>query len=97
MTFLLDVNVLIALIDQSHVSHSHAVQWFDAVGEHNWATCPITENGVIRIVGNASYVNSPGTAAVAELMREFVALPGHVFWADDISCWTRTKLIHREC
>jgi uncharacterized protein len=92
MTFLLDVNVLIALIDQSHVSHGRTVQWFDSLGEQNWATCPITENGVIRIVGNVSYPNSPGTVAVAELMREFVALPGHVFWADDISILDSTRV-----
>lgn len=93
MTFLLDVNVLIALIDQSHINHSPALTWFDTMGHRSWATCPITENGVVRIVGSSSYVNSPGTpAAVAELMREFVSLPGHIFWPDDISLLDSTKL-----
>jgi toxin-antitoxin system PIN domain toxin len=93
MTFLLDVNVLIALIDPSHVSHGPALDWFDATGNDSWATCPITENGVVRIVGNSSYANSPGTtAAVAELMREFVALPGHIFWPDDISLLDSAKV-----
>jgi predicted nucleic acid-binding protein len=41
---------------------------------------------VLRIVGHARYPNSPGTpAAVAPLMASLCALPGHVFWADDIS------------
>jgi uncharacterized protein len=93
MTFLLDVNVLIALIDQSHINHGQAVTWFDTIGRRSWATCPITENGVVRIVGSSSYVNSPGTsAAVAELMKEFTALPGHVFWPDDISLLDPTRI-----
>ena len=86
MTFLLDVNVLIALIDPAHVGHDAAHRWFDAEGKDAWATCPITENGVIRIVGNPNYPNTPGsTAVVAEIVARIRALPGHVFWPDDIS------------
>lgn len=86
MTFLLDVNVLIALIDGSHVSHERAHAWFQDLDPKKWATCPITENGVIRIVGHAKYPNtlaSPG--AVVEIVRTFRAMPGHVFWPEDIS------------
>lgn len=86
MTFLLDVNVLVALIDPSHVGHDSAHRWFEAEGQTRWATCPITENGVIRIVGNPKYPNTPGsTAIVAEIVNELQALSGHVFWPDDIS------------
>jgi len=86
MTFLLDVNVLIALIDPAHIQHDAAHEWFAAYGQHSWATCPLTENGVLRIVGHARYPNSPGTpSAVAPLMVGLCALPGHVFWPDDIS------------
>jgi hypothetical protein len=51
LTFLLDVNVLIALLDPAHISHDAAREWFKSAGHANWATCPTTENGVIRIVG----------------------------------------------
>lgn len=86
MTFLLDVNVLIALIDPAHVSHDPAHAWFQREGRHSWATCPITENGVIRIVGNPRYPNTPGSPAiVAEMVRQLRSLPGQVFWADTIS------------
>lgn len=86
MTFLLDVNVLIALIDPAHISHDAAHRWFDAEGKDAWATCPITQNGVIRIVGNPKYPNTPGsTAVVAEIITQLCGLPGHVFWADGIS------------
>lgn len=86
MTYLLDVNVLIALIDPSHIAHDEAHLWFETVGHSAWATSPITENGVIRIVGNPKYPNSPGSPAiVVEMVRTLKTLPGHHFWPDDIS------------
>lgn len=92
MTFLLDVNVLIALIDPAHIQHDAAHQWFAAHGQQSWATCPLTENGVLRIVGHTRYPNSPGTpSAVAPLMEGLRALPGHVFWPDDISMLDATR------
>ena len=70
-TFLLDVNVLIALIDPAHVQHDAAHDWFGRLGHLAWATCPLTENGLLRIVGNPRYPNSPGTpAAVAACKQE---------------------------
>jgi hypothetical protein len=37
VTFLLDVNVLIALIDPTHVSHGDAHRWFGQEGATEWA------------------------------------------------------------
>lgn len=86
MTFLLDVNVLIALIDPVHVSHNAAHAWFLREGQQSWATCPMTENGVLRIVGHASYPNTPGSpAVVAGILAQFRTLAGHEFWPDDVS------------
>lgn len=86
MTYLLDVNVLIALIDRKHVNHDLAHRWFADHGNAAWATCPLTENGVLRIVGHARYANTPGSpAAVLPALTSLCALPGHVFWPDDIS------------
>jgi uncharacterized protein len=93
MRYLLDVNVLIALVDPAHVQHDAAHDWFASQGSAAWATCPLTENGVLRIVGHASYPNSPGTpAAVMSLMAGLRALPGHTFWADDISLLESDKV-----
>jgi uncharacterized protein len=84
--FLLDINVLIALIDPGHVQHDRAHEWFALQGSQAWATCPLIENGAMRIVGHHRYPNSPGTpGAVAELLATFRKLPGHAFWPDDIS------------
>lgn len=91
--YLLDVNVLIALIDPAHVQHNAAHDWFGMHGQRAWATCPLTENGVLRIVGHARYPNSPGTpSAVAQIMTGFTALAGHAFWPDSISLLDSQKL-----
>lgn len=83
---LLDVNVLIALIDPMHVHHQIAQDWFGSEGSAAWATCPLTQNGVLRIVGHRSYGNSPGSPAiVAQTLGAFLAHPGHEFWPDDLS------------
>lgn len=84
--YLLDVNVLIALIDPAHMQHDAAHHWFAQTGSANWATCPLTENGLLRIVGHTRYPNAPGTpATVAGVLLALRALPGHHFWPDDIS------------
>ncbi len=86
MSYLLDVNVLIALIDPAHLHHDAAHDWFGAEGAKAWATCPLTENGVLRILGNPRYPNSPGTpAAIAGMATQLRTAQGHEFWPDDIS------------
>lgn len=86
MTVLLDVSVLIALFDGEHINCRLARDWFKALGGGAWATCPMTENGVLRIMGNRRYPGSPGSpAAVAVFLEALVARGGHVFWPDSIS------------
>lgn len=84
--YLLDVNVLIALVDPAHVQHDPAHDWFSKVGHKTFATCPLTENGLIRIVGHPRYPNSPGPPSVVlPSLAAIRALPGHRFWSDDLS------------
>jgi len=91
--YLLDVNVLIALIDPVHVFHNRAHAWFRSVGRHAWATCPLTENAVLRIVGSVRYANSPGTpAAVASVLKTFCAHSGHEFWPDDLPLLNSSRI-----
>lgn len=84
--YLLDVNVLIALVDPAHIQHDQAHEWFARVGHKGFATCPITENGLVRIVGHPKYPSTPGppSSVVASLIA-IRGLAGHHFWPDDIS------------
>lgn len=43
---LLDVNV-VALFQPEHVHHDLAHDWFAAHRRDGWATCPVTEAGVV--------------------------------------------------
>jgi uncharacterized protein len=84
--YLLDVNVLIALVDPAHLQHDQAHGWFARVGRKAFATCPLTENGLIRIIGHPKYPNSPGPPSVAvRSLTAMRSLTGHKFWPDDIS------------
>jgi hypothetical protein len=85
MRALLDVNVLIALLDGAHVHHVRANAWLERNLEDGWASCPITQNGCIRIVSQPAYPNAKSAAAVARRLAEAATQQWHEFWADDIS------------
>jgi len=92
MTYLLDINVLIALIDPRHVHHHPAHAWFGAEGHCSWATCPFVENGLLRIVGHPRYENFGGLPhQVAGMLAQLkINHPAHQFWADEISILDET-------
>ena len=84
--YLLDVNLMLALVDPMHVHHDVTHHWFAATGQPVWATCPIVENGFVRIASHPQYPNRPGESAVVlGLLRQLCAHPGHTFWADDVT------------
>lgn len=84
-TWLLDVNVLLALLDPVHVQHEAAHAWF-ATARASWASCNLTENGALRIMSHPRYGNAVASAAVAaELLAGLCGQPGHVFWPADLS------------
>lgn len=86
MTFLLDVNVLIALFDPDHLYHEPAHRWLTSLNGNRWATCPLTENGVARILGNPNYPDSPGSPTlILSLLADFARSTNHEFWPDDVS------------
>jgi len=85
MRALLDVNVLIALLDANHSLHVRASQWFGSHARAGWASCPITQNGCIRIMSHPRYPNSLPVRAVMERLAEACASAFHRFWPDDIS------------
>jgi len=85
MRALLDVNVLIALLDASHIHHRLATEWIEKHIDAGWASCPITQNGCIRIMSQTSYPNAIPAAQVAARLAEATQHPSHQFWPDAIS------------
>lgn len=85
MRALLDVNVLIALLDAAHIQHAQAHQWLAGNAAAGWASCPITQNGCIRIMSQPGYPGSLAAAEVASRLTEASQHEGHRFWPDDIS------------
>lgn len=84
-TWLLDVNVLLALLDPTHAHHAIAHAWF-ATARASWASCNLTQNGALRIMSHPRYANAvASTAQAAELLMELCSQPGHVFWPGDLS------------
>ena len=85
-TYLLDINLLLALIDPMHIHYKLAHRWFAEKGQKAWATCPLTENGFVHIASHPNYPNRPGdVAAVLGVLRQLCEAPGHHFWTEDIS------------
>lgn len=85
MRALLDVNVLIALLDTAHVHHARARQWLEANIAYGWASCPITENGCVRILSQPRYPRQTRLVDAADRLREAQATRWHAFWPDSIS------------
>jgi toxin-antitoxin system PIN domain toxin len=85
MRALLDVNVLIALLDADHSLHARATEWFTSHARTGWATCPITQNGCVRIMSHPGYPNTVPVKAIMERLAEASASTFHEFWPDDVS------------
>jgi toxin-antitoxin system PIN domain toxin len=85
MRALLDVNVLIALLDGSHIHNGLVTDWLARTLGKGWASCPVTQNGCIRILSQPGYPNSVPAAQVAERLTEATQHSSHAFWADSIS------------
>lgn len=87
MRSLLDINVIIALLDGDHDFHHRAHRWWAEETGEGWASCPLTENGVVRIMSHPSYHprRALSPSDVIALLRTFIAGSDHRFWPDEIS------------
>ena len=85
MRALLDVNVLIALLDPDHVHHRSATGWLVQNLHLGWASCPLTQNGCLRIMSQAAYCNPQPLNQLVQMLQGSTAAPVHELWGDDIS------------
>lgn len=87
MRALLDINVIIALFDPDHSFHERAHGWWAVHGKDGWASCPLTENGVIRIMSNPGYSRKMqfSRGDLIGRLHQFTDQTDHEFWDDTIS------------
>ena len=85
MRALFDVNMLLALFDAGHIHHDRAFAWWSENRDEGWASCPLTQNGFIRVISGPGYLRPRSLAEAMALMRGQIAQPGHAFWPADIS------------
>lgn len=87
MRALLDVNVVIALLDAAHVFHARAHAFWSASAPAGWASCPITENGVVRVMSHPGYskLRRFSPYDLVQALKTFVSGTDHEFWVDDVS------------
>jgi len=82
MLYLLDVNLLIALTNPSHLHHQRAHAWFSTIT--SWATTSMTEASFLRLMLHPHVAGrSIPTAEVMSVLHGLRALPGHFFLPDD--------------
>lgn len=82
--YLLDTNLLIALLWSSHEHHDRALKWFARHRARGWATCPLTEAGFARIVSNPAFSRDAVQPREAiHVLSANTAVPDHIFWPDD--------------
>jgi toxin-antitoxin system PIN domain toxin len=84
------------LLDPQHGHHDPAHRWFQANDNHGWATCPMTQNALLRILSKPRYPNSPGgPAVVMPLLQGLLSHPSHLVWPDLLS-WSADAVLQAE-
>ena len=86
---LLDVNVWVALLDEAHVFHSNSLAFVQR-RKLKIASCPLVENGVIRVLNLPAYSKHgpAGFELVRNKLQEICADLDHEFWPDNVSLRT---------
>lgn len=96
MRSLYDVSALIALLDENHPAHDAVYQWFNHNIEQGWASCPLTQNGCLRILSQPSYPRPLSITESYERLRVAMSTPYHQFIADDISLFDDTLVRYND-
>ena len=94
MRSLFDVSMLLALFQPDHVHHSPAHQWWSANSAKGWASCPLTQNGFVRIASQPRYPKPMRVSDVIVLLSDEVTGTDHTFWPDDVSLLDEQLIDH---
>jgi toxin-antitoxin system PIN domain toxin len=77
MTWLLDGNVLVALVIDTHEHHARARAWAERLKEP-FATCSTTQGTLLRL--HMQFAADRSAAAAWGVLRQICADPSHEFW-----------------
>ena len=94
MRALLDINVLIALHDRDHIHHERAALWLEANIEEGWASCPLTQNGCLRIMSQPGYSSPQPLGTLMDMLKRSTSTAFHQLWSNDISLLDDSRFQH---
>ena len=94
MRALLDINVLIALFDEDHTHHAEASGWLEKNIDYGWVSCPLTQNGCIRIMSQPRYPNAVHITEIVVRLKKAVSTKHHSFITDNISLLNSDTIDH---
>lgn len=80
-----DVSCLVAMLDRNHGAHRRVSAWFVTNREQGWLTCPLTQNGCVRVLSQPRYPRPLSVIVSMELLQAAVSTEHHQFILDDIS------------
>jgi toxin-antitoxin system PIN domain toxin len=88
--FLLDVNLLMALLWENHEQHPQARKWLAGAGE--FVTCPLVQLGFVRVSSHPMLGFGMVPEVAFHVLRKFLEDERHHFVPDDLSCADRALL-----
>ena len=93
MRYLLDVNLWVALFDDAHTHSARANAFIEKRGI-KIATCPLVENGVVRVMNLPNYGlrGAIGIDQVRAKLKQATTELDHQFWPDDVSILDDTRI-----
>lgn len=92
MRALFDVSVLVALHDEHHVHFEPVAHWMADHVDQGWASCPLTQNGCLRVLSQPSYPNTRPMSQLWEPLHAAFSQRAHEFWADDLSLFDAQRI-----
>jgi hypothetical protein len=87
VNFLLDVNILMALLWENHEHHYTARKWLEKCSA--FSTCPLAQLGFARVSSNPQLGYSLSPDQAFTILRRFLADKRHRFVPDDLGCEDR--------
>ncbi len=76
---LLDGNVLVSLVIETHVHHARARRWFRSFRSH-FATCVITQGTFLRV--HMTLAQDATAQAAWDILEAVTQHPRHVYWEE---------------